>query len=166
MYDIEPEDAYGHAVSPNQQVQIILPIDAGKTVAKVFFLPENAQPQALNFREVTKIVEGQVVTFVIFDVEHFSQYGIIYKTQAAENKTLVEFRYVSQIAATVQNHAAVRGEDTSEPFENLQKVAVVENSTLALPKIGQKDSKVLTFTGILSLASLAVLEVKRRKKNQ
>lgn len=166
LYDIEPEDAYGHAVSPNQQVQIILPIDAGKTVAKVFFLPENAQPQALNFREVTKNVEGQVVTFVIFDVEHFSQYGIIYKTQAAENEILLEFSYVSQIAATVQNQAAVRGEDTSEPFENLQKVAVVENSTLALPKTGQKDSKVLTFTGILSLASLAVLEVKRRKKSQ
>lgn len=53
LYDIEPEDAYGYVVSTTQKDQVILPIDAGKAAAEVFYLPENAQPQLLAFREVS-----------------------------------------------------------------------------------------------------------------
>lgn len=165
LYDIEPEDAYGHVVSTTQKDQVILPIDAGKAVAEVFYLPENAQPQLLAFREVSKLVAGQVVKFVIFDVDNFSQYGIVYQDQVAKTEVPANSNQVSKAIAPAKTQTGVRNQAASRVLSDLQKVAVTENSTVALPETGQKDSKTLTFVGLLSLASLAVLEVKRRQKS-
>ena len=165
LYDIEPEDAYGYVVSTTQKDQVILPIDAGKAVAEVFYLPENAQPQLLAFREVSKLVAGQVVKFVIFDVDHFSQYGIVYQDQVAKTEVPANSNQVAKVTAPTQTQTGVWNQAASRVLSDLQKVAVTENSTVALPETGQKDSNTLTFVGLLSLASLAVLEVKRRQKS-
>ena len=165
LYDIEPEDAYGYVVSTTQKDQVILPIDAGKAVAEVFYLPENAQPQLLAFREVSKLVAGQVVKFVIFDVDHLSQYGIVYQDQVAKIEVPANSNQVAKVTAPTQTQTGVWNQAASRVLSDLQKVAVTENSTVALPETGQKDSNTLTFVGLLSLASLAVLEVKRRQKS-
>ena len=136
---------------------------AKATDGKVY--PENAQPQLLAFREVSKLVAGQVVKFVIFDVDHFSQYGIVYQDQVAKTEVPANSNQVSKATAPAKTQTGVRNQSASRVLSDLQKVAVTENSTVALPETGQKDSKTLTFVGLLSLASLAVLEVKRRQKS-
>lgn len=108
---------------------------------------------------------GQVVKFVIFDVDNFSQYGIVYQDQVAKTEVPANSNQVSKATAPAQTQTGVRNQAASRVLSDLQKVAVTENSTVALPETGQKDSKTLTFVGLLSLASLAVLEVKRRQKS-
>ena len=115
MFDIQPTDDFGNVLAITKTVRVILPIDAGKTVAQVFYLPENGQPQSLVFEEISRTVAGQTLKFVIFDTEHFSQYGIIYAKEAAQSSDMVTL---------------------------------------------------LTFAGVLSLASIALLELKRHKKSE
>ena len=116
LYDIEPEDAYGYVVSTTQKDQVILPIDAGKAVAEVFYLPENAQPQLLAFREVSKLVAGQVVKFVIFDVDHLSQYGIVYQDQVAKTEVPANSNQVAKVTAPTNSDWSLESSGFSSPF--------------------------------------------------
>ncbi|MFV5784477.1 LPXTG cell wall anchor domain-containing protein [Pediococcus acidilactici] len=48
---------------------------------------------------------------------------------------------------------------------NLETLSSTD-ATDTLPETGEKDGTILTFSGVLSLASIALLELKRRKKSQ
>ena len=108
---------------------------------------------------------GQVVKFVIFDVDHLSQYGIVYQDQVAKTEVPANSNQVAKVTAQPKLRLESGIKRLLESFLTFKKVAVTENSTVALPETGQKDSNTLTFVGLLSLASLAVLEVKRRQKS-
>ncbi|WP_286783194.1 pullulanase [Streptococcus sp. UBA4344] len=161
LFDIQPTDDEGHVLDITKTARVILPVDAGKTISEVFYLPVNGQPQSLTFQLMNRVIDGHLVTFAVFDVDHFSQYGIVYQDKIAENEVSTDSNQASQALETAQN----QNKAVFDALNNLETAKVVENSTGALPETGQRNSNVLSFVGLLSLASLAVLEVKRHKKN-
>lgn len=144
-------------------------IDAGKTVAQVFYLTENGQPQSLAFEEISRTVAGQILKFVIFDTEHFSQYGIIYAQEATQSSSDVATQTSAENGMTPDDQAqASVVETTTTPITvdaNLETLSSTD-ATDTLPATGEKDGTILTFSGVLSLASIALLELKRRKKSE
>lgn len=169
MFDIQPTDNFGNVLAITKTARVILPIDAGKTVAQVFYLPENGQPQSLAFEEISRTVAGQTLKFVIFDTEHFSQYGIIYAQEATQSSSDMTTQTSAENGVTPDDQAqASVVETTTTPITvdaNLETLSSTD-ATDTLPETGEKDGTILTFSGVLSLASIALLELKRRKKSQ
>lgn len=66
-----------------------------------------------------------------------------------------------------QAQASVVG-TTTTPItvdDNLETLSTTDTAE-TLPVTGEKDGTLLTFAGVLSLASIALLELKRRKKSE
>ncbi|MFA9413528.1 glycoside hydrolase N-terminal domain-containing protein [Streptococcus sp. E29BA] len=79
LFDIELVDKDGNVTKSTAPVDVYLPIDDGKDVAQVVYLPNSDQSQSLSFTTVTR--DGK--RYAKFTAEHFSEYGIIYKTPSA-----------------------------------------------------------------------------------
>lgn len=169
LFDIQLTDNFGNVLAITKTARVILPIDAGKTVAQVFYLPENGQPQSLAFEEISRTVAGQTLKFVIFDTEHSSQYGIIYTQEATQSSSDVATQTSAENSVTPDDQAqASVVETTTTPITvdaNLETLSSTD-ATDTLPATGEKDSTIITFSGVLSLASIALLELKRRKKSE
>lgn len=74
LYDIKLKDAQGQLVSNLKQNALVkLPVDSGKEVTKVIYLPETGEATELPILK-------QDEAFVYFETNHFSHYGIVYKT--------------------------------------------------------------------------------------
>ena len=106
--------------------------------------------------------------FVIFDTEHFSQYGIIYAQEAAQSSDMAT-QTSAETGVTPDDQAqASVVETTTTPITvdaNLETLTATDTAEI-LPATGEKDGTLLTFAGVLSLASIALLELKRRKKSE
>ena len=169
LFDIQPTDNFGNVLAITKTARVILPIDAGKTVAQVFYLPENGQPQSLAFEEISRTVAGQTLKFVIFNTEHFSQYGIIYAQEAAQSSSAMATQTSAENGVTPDDQAqASVVETTTTPTTvdaNLETLTATDTADI-LPATGEKDGTLLSFAGVLSLASIALLELKRRKKSE
>lgn len=76
LFDIELVDQNGQPVDNTHPVRVTLPIDDGKKVSKVFYLPINGQPESLNFARGFDENGRPVVRFT---VNHFSHYGVVYE---------------------------------------------------------------------------------------
>ncbi|HFU4122006.1 TPA: LPXTG cell wall anchor domain-containing protein, partial [Streptococcus suis] len=89
LFDIELVDDAGAIVENTMPTVVRLPIDPGKEVARVVYLPNSAAEESLAFREVaaTDGAGGKEVEFV---ANHFSEYGIVYKEVTASETTEVE----------------------------------------------------------------------------
>ncbi|SDB32245.1 pullulanase, extracellular [Streptococcus henryi] len=79
LFDITLVDKDGQKLDISKPARVIMPVDDGKTVAKVFYLPDNGPAQDLDFEELTESVDGQERRFVAFTAEHFSNYGLVYQ---------------------------------------------------------------------------------------
>ena len=169
LFDIQPTDNFGNVLAITKTVRVILPIDAGKTVAQVFYLPENGQPQSLAFEEISRTVAGQTLKFVIFNTEHFSQYGIIYVQEAAQSSDSEEATQNSAETGVTPDSQVPTPvvETTATPNSaDASLETPITDTAETLPATGEKDDSLLTFVGALSLASIALLELKRRKKSE
>ncbi|MBJ8350434.1 glycoside hydrolase N-terminal domain-containing protein [Streptococcus sp. CSL7508-lung] len=82
LFDISLVDAKGEAISPLKDTLVIMPIDDGKVVEKVVYLPNTDQAEELDF-EMTPYVDADGVTRqgVVFVAKHFSEYGIVYQVR-------------------------------------------------------------------------------------
>ncbi|MGT2895177.1 glycoside hydrolase domain-containing protein [Streptococcus entericus] len=78
LFDIELVDKDGNVIKPTAPVDVYLPIDDGKDVAQVVYLPNSDQSQSLSFTTVTR--DGK--RYAKFTAEHFSEYGIVYEPQS------------------------------------------------------------------------------------
>ncbi|MFA9492436.1 family 20 glycosylhydrolase [Streptococcus sp. E17BB] len=78
LFDIELVDTDGNIVKPTAPVDVYLPIDDGKDVAQVVYLPNSDQSHALPFTTITR--DGK--RYAKFTAEHFSEYGIVYEPQS------------------------------------------------------------------------------------
>lgn len=87
LFDVEPVDKDGNVVDITSPATVSLPVDAGKQVTKVLYLPSPDKEESLAFE--TKELNGK--TYAIFTVNHFSQYAIVYLseevTDTATDKT-------------------------------------------------------------------------------
>ncbi|MFA9494258.1 LPXTG cell wall anchor domain-containing protein, partial [Streptococcus sp. E17BB] len=78
LFDIELVDKDGNVTKPAAPVDVYLPIDDGKDVAQVVYLPNSDQSHALPFTTITR--DGK--RYAKFTAEHFSEYGIVYEPQS------------------------------------------------------------------------------------
>ncbi|HFI2691995.1 TPA: LPXTG cell wall anchor domain-containing protein, partial [Streptococcus suis] len=80
LYSIELVNGEDQVVQPTKDTLVILPIDSGKQVEKVVYLPQPHQAEELDFVEtVIKNDDGSEQPAVAFIAKHFSYYGLIYK---------------------------------------------------------------------------------------
>ncbi|MBJ8350048.1 discoidin domain-containing protein [Streptococcus zalophi] len=122
LFDISLVDAKGNVVSPLKDTLVIMPIDDGKTVAKVVYLPNTDQEEELDF-EMTPYVDADGVTRqgVVFVAKHFSEYGIVYKevstpetkvpntAPTAEDKPVFEGTLETQVPKTAPSYELPEG---------------------------------------------------------
>lgn len=81
LFDIELVDKYGKIIKMVGYAEVSLPVDVGKEVTSVVYLPNSDKLVNLPFRSSEVIDEnGQPQKVVIFTAEHFSEYAIIYKS--------------------------------------------------------------------------------------
>ncbi|MCU9533787.1 sialidase domain-containing protein [Streptococcus sp. CSL10205-OR2] len=80
LFDISLVDAKGETISPLKDTLVIMPVDDGKTVGKVVYLPNTDQEEELDFTMTSfEDSNGVTRTGVVFVAKHFSEYGIIYQ---------------------------------------------------------------------------------------
>lgn len=97
LYDIELVDSQGRDIDLDDRypARVTLQVDEGKTVEGVFYLPEAGLPQELVFE--TSSENGRAV--IHFTAQHFSHYGILYRTlptvaittDSVDDVTVLEF---------------------------------------------------------------------------
>ncbi|MCR8967841.1 sialidase domain-containing protein [Streptococcus zalophi] len=129
LFDISLVDAKGEAISPLKDTLVIMPIDDGKVVEKVVYLPNTDQAEELDF-EMTPYVDADGVTRqgVVFVAKHFSEYGIVYKVVStpetkipntapiAEDKPVFEGTLETQVPKTAPSYELPEGEiETAVP---------------------------------------------------
>ncbi|HFI0796683.1 TPA: hypothetical protein ACGO6M_002354, partial [Streptococcus suis] len=82
VYDLELVDGEGNHIDDPFRAIVKLPVDSSKTVSRVIFLPEDGEPQNLEFESVTK----EEKSYVTFTATHFSDYAIVYNNVVGEVK--------------------------------------------------------------------------------
>ncbi|MFV8210618.1 glycosyl hydrolase family 95 catalytic domain-containing protein [Streptococcus pluranimalium] len=91
LFDIVLVDQNGQVVANTKETLVYLPVDAGKRVARVVYLPNTEQEESLPFRQSTLTdATGQAVTVVIFTASHFSDYGIVYDSDVPVEDPVTE----------------------------------------------------------------------------
>lgn len=76
LYDIETVDQAGKDKDISRPARVILPVDQGKTVEKVLYLPTPDSAQEVTFVQQT---DEHNQSYVAFSVEHFSHYALVYR---------------------------------------------------------------------------------------
>ncbi|MCU9533046.1 discoidin domain-containing protein [Streptococcus sp. CSL10205-OR2] len=129
LFDISLVDAKGQAISPLKDTLVIMPVDDGKTVGKVVYLPNTDQEEELDFT-MTSFEDSDGVTRqgVVFVAKHFSEYGIVYKTvqkpetavpntaPTAEDKPVFEGTLETQVPKTAPSYELPEGKiETAVP---------------------------------------------------
>lgn len=145
LFDIETVDAAGNFVQINQPATVTLPVDAGKHVTKVIYLPNSTSQEELPFAETVMLdKDGNLTNAVRFTANHFSEYAIVY----AAGQT------VSQATQQVLTH---------KPATAATAAATVSSSVKTLPNTGDKASLVATVLGTMLLSGAALKGFKRQE---
>lgn len=80
LFDITLRDRQGQVVANTKDTLVYLPVDEGKTVLRVIYLPNTTQEEVLAFTETHfKDASGNDIPAIVFKASHFSEYGIVYK---------------------------------------------------------------------------------------
>ncbi|HFI0036820.1 TPA: LPXTG cell wall anchor domain-containing protein, partial [Streptococcus suis] len=152
LFDIELVDDAGAIVENTMPTVVRLPIDPGKEVARVVYLPNSAAEESLAFREVAN-GEGKEVEFV---ANHFSEYGIVYKeVTASEEIITAKGESVKAPALPALDLSAIKA-------SHAPAVAAASAKKETLPETGVSESLALTALGLLGLAVAGKLA--QRKK--
>lgn len=141
LFDIETVDAAGNFVQINKPATVTLPVDPGKRVAAVIYLPNANSQQVLPVTETVMVDQnGNVVNAVVFTAQHFSEYAIVYagtgQVSQATNQVLV------------QKSAAPAGATTTAKV---------------LPNTGDKASLVASVLGTMLVSGATLMGTKRKE---
>ncbi|HEL1619560.1 TPA: discoidin domain-containing protein [Streptococcus suis] len=83
LFDIELVNETGQIVANTLPVRVSLPVDSGKKVEKVLYLPTSGDKVELAFTESVRVsADGNPRKEVIFTANHFSDYAIVYSDTA------------------------------------------------------------------------------------
>ncbi|HEL9629796.1 TPA: discoidin domain-containing protein [Streptococcus suis] len=181
LYDIQLLDQNNKEIEPSQEVSVVVPIDLGKQVAKLVYLPTLEQSQVLDFTPtVIKNDNGQEIPAIAFKTKHFSYYAIVYQEvsthgeggQAPELPTgeisPVETKLITAKGESVKYHLPELDLDTIAQYHaisNTQSVSTSDKSTeTILPKTGDQTPD-FTLTGLTMLGFLALALQKRKENN-
>ncbi|HFI0671794.1 TPA: LPXTG cell wall anchor domain-containing protein, partial [Streptococcus suis] len=152
LFDIELVDDAGAIVENTMPTVVRLPIDPGKEVARVVYLPNSAAEESLAFREVAN-GEGKEVEFV---ANHFSEYGIVYKeVTASEEIITAKGESVKAPALPTLDLSAIKA-------SHAPAVAAASAKKETLPETGVSESLALTALGLLGLAVAGKLAQRKR----
>ncbi|MCU9533045.1 discoidin domain-containing protein [Streptococcus sp. CSL10205-OR2] len=188
LFDISLVDAKGNVVSPLKDTLVIMPIDDGKVVEKVVYLPNTDQEEELDF-EMTPYVDADGVTRqgVVFVAKHFSEYGIVYKevstpktkipnnAPTAEDKPVFEGTLETAVPNTAPSHELLAFDGKLAPMSSeaghkakgmSEKKTDQASSTTqakALPNTGDNSSSAVLGT-MLALSSLALYGYGRKRR--
>ena len=141
LYDIELLDKDDQVTNIQKPALVQLPIDEGKTVSSVFYLSENGEKVSLPFTQ-----DGQTLTFF---AAHFSQYGIVYKTETTRTPAQDTPSDKTDKPETKTTPLAMK------PAEKAT-VNLVTSEKERLPKTGSQSSLLLSLLGVF-LGILAFL---------
>ncbi|WP_373756726.1 hypothetical protein, partial [Streptococcus ferus] len=156
-----------------------MPIDAGKQVAKVVYLPNSDQEELLAFEMLHLTEEGESKAYVVFDAQHFSQYALVYE----ESTSASEGIRVGAGEGVADGVNQINQRSKEQTFHNqsesllleqpYQKVPLSEKSELQrteassakiLPDTGDKEGWLFSI-GWLSVLGSVVMGVALRFKN-
>ncbi|MBJ8326257.1 discoidin domain-containing protein [Streptococcus pacificus] len=114
LFDISLVDANGQAISPLKDTLVIMPVDEGKTVGKVVYLPNTDQEEELDFTMTSYVdANGKTQQGVVFVAKHFSEYGIVYQVRetkvpsdapTAKDKPVFEGTLESKVPSDAPNY--------------------------------------------------------------
>ncbi|MBJ8325368.1 sialidase domain-containing protein [Streptococcus pacificus] len=114
LFDISLVDANGQAISPLKDTLVIMPVDEGKTVGKVVYLPNTDQEEELDFTMTSYVdANGKTQQGVVFVAKHFSEYGIVYQVRetkvpsdapTAQDKPVFEGTLESKVPSDAPNY--------------------------------------------------------------
>ncbi|MGT2896562.1 alpha-N-acetylglucosaminidase TIM-barrel domain-containing protein [Streptococcus entericus] len=166
LFDIETLDKDGHILKPKFPATVSLPIDAGKSVAHVVYLPNSNEREVLPFTEIEQ--DGQ--RYVVFTANHFSEYGIVYKPvatvppqqQVTATTLLATHLEPERLVSISGNITNVMRSSASAP---LNQVANVAKATAVLPNTGEEDSRLAVAGTISLLAALGLATISLKKSN-
>ncbi|HFI0353237.1 TPA: LPXTG cell wall anchor domain-containing protein [Streptococcus suis] len=84
LFDIQLLDQDGNPVQNVKEALVLLPIDEGKEVLRVSYLPNSTQEEKLDFTETIAFDEnGRAYKAVAFVAKHFSEYLVVYRSISA-----------------------------------------------------------------------------------
>nr|WP_307122762.1 LPXTG cell wall anchor domain-containing protein [Streptococcus moroccensis] len=129
-------DAQDKELDITHAALVTLPIDSGKIVEAVLYLPTDDSSVSLEFTQTIAYDEhGHAYDAVVFWAEHFSKYAVVYASTAASSSTQTSGVSVSQSSTT----------------------------SPVLPKTGDSGS-LLSFLGLGLFSSLGLLKSKKQKE--
>ncbi|HEL2738693.1 TPA: discoidin domain-containing protein [Streptococcus suis] len=181
LYDIQLLDQNNKEVEPSQEVLVVIPVDLGKQVETLVYLPTLEQSQVLDFTPtVIKNDNGQEIPAIAFKTKHFSYYALVYQevsthgegVQAPELPTgeisPVETKLITAKGESVKYHLPELDLDTIAQYHaisNKQSVSTSDKSTgTILPKTGDQTPD-FTLAGLTMLGFLALALQKRKENN-
>ncbi|KXT77893.1 endo-beta-N-acetylglucosaminidase [Streptococcus sp. DD13] len=155
LFDIEAVDADGQDIDLQYASLVRIPIEEGREVEKVLFLPENQPIQELSF----EVVEG----YVVFTAPHFTHYTVVYKaldstTDKPQDPADKEISEPNEIQSPKKIVPL-----STKPLE--EKKATKETaSEQTLPETGEKASSHALALAALGLLSASLLLVSTKKE--
>ncbi|HEM3703056.1 TPA: discoidin domain-containing protein [Streptococcus suis] len=181
LYDIQLLDQDNKEVVPSQDVLVIVPVDLGKQVEKLVYLPTLDQSQVLDFiPTVMKDDNGQEVPAIAFKTKHFSYYALVYQDVSAHGEGVqapelpagalapVETELITAKGESLKYHLPDLDLKAIAQFHAIQKNQSVSStdkvSETSLPKTGDQSSE-LSLAGLTMLGCLAFALQKRKENN-
>ncbi|MBO4108152.1 hypothetical protein J5566_08145, partial [Streptococcus suis] len=149
LFDIELVDDAGEIVDNSMPTVVRLPVDPGKEVARVVYLPNSASEESIAFKEIAS-PDGTGDKEVEFVAEHFSEYGIVYKDATVADTKAVGTTVAGQSVKPVTPLSALGG-------------LAEKKAEKTLPNTGTGAEFLLPSLGVLSLAAVARLRRKEEK---
>ncbi|WP_343044339.1 LPXTG cell wall anchor domain-containing protein [Streptococcus pacificus] len=165
LFDISLVDANGQAISPLKDTLVIMPVDEGKTVGKVVYLPNTDQEEELDFTMTSYVdANGKTQQGVVFVAKHFSEYGIVYQARetkvpsdapTAQDKPVFEGTLESKVpsdAPTAKDKPAFEGKLESKVPSDAPNYELPESDFVpetSVPKVAPKAQDKPVFEGTL-----------------
>ena len=81
LFDIELLNDHNERLVNDKEVLVRMPVDEGKTVEMVVYLPNDASLESLDYKEFVTVVNGHKTSYIEFLAKHFSEYGIVYRSE-------------------------------------------------------------------------------------
>ncbi|MCU9533367.1 LPXTG cell wall anchor domain-containing protein [Streptococcus sp. CSL10205-OR2] len=154
LFDIILLDKDGNSVQPTKDTFVILPVDDGKEVERVVYLPNTSSEESLEFTSIIYSDEnGQIHNAVEFIAKHFSDYGLVYKKNTV---------------STTEKQATPLAVDTKKdvPSSIQASVSTTTNDGKVLPKTGDSDTTSALLGLSLVVGGMGMATTYRRRKHQ
>ena len=178
LFNITPIDKNEKVVAITKPATVLLPIDAGKVVDKVVYLPNTDKEESLPFTIVSLTdSNGKKQSYVRFTAEHFSEYGLVYQ---AENQTNLKSKEKQdnvaisyplnleqevKVSSISRKYAANKTADVSS-VQQTEPSVMSSSSKATLPDTGDHKTD-LSQLGVLAMIGSFLVEIagyfKKRK---